>query len=55
MDALREFLVELTGICAASALAELLAGGKDEGFGVQAACRVAALLCLMRSAERLVG
>ena len=55
MDALRDFLLELTGICAASALAELLAGGKDEGFGVQTACRLAALVCLVRSAERLVG
>lgn len=54
MDALRSFLMELTGICAAAGLFELLTAEGD-GYGFRGACRLAALLCLMRAAARLGG
>ncbi len=53
MIALNGFLTELVGICAAAALAELLADG--DGFGFGGACRLAALLSLLRAATRLGG
>ena len=54
MDALRSFLTELTGICALAGLSELLLAGED-GCGLRGACRLAALLCLLRAANRLGG
>ena len=54
MGALRAFLVELTGICAVAGLSELLTSDGD-GYGFQGACRLAALLCLIRAAARLGG
>ena len=54
MDALRSFLMELTGICAVAGLSELLLAG-DDGYGFRGACRLAAVLCLLRAAARLGG
>ena len=54
LGALETALGELTAICAAAGLTELLLE-EDGAFGFRSACRLAALLCLARAAARLLG